>query len=124
MDAAGVVRMSTMQSSRSILHGGNRLALAGTASARREPFDFASLRSGRTVFQDEKKVRLPRRLIASSPLVHGRMFRLHGQTLPGWLPRQKTPFVLSVGGAAAEVKGRFLPETILDPPSDLEGNGR
>jgi hypothetical protein len=48
------------------------------------------------------------------------MFRFHGQTLPGWLPRQRVPFVLSVGGAAAEVEGRFLPETIIDPPPDRE----
>jgi hypothetical protein len=74
--------------------------------------------------QDERFSRTKRRsacLDASSPLGHGRMFRFHGQTLPGWLPRQKTPFVLSVGGAAAEVEGRFLPETIIDPPSDREG---
>ena len=31
-----------------------------------------------------------------------------------------TPFVLSVGGAAAEVEGRFLPDTIIDPPPDRE----
>jgi hypothetical protein len=30
------------------------------------------------------------------------------------------PFVLSVGGAAAEVEGHFLPNTIIDPPSDRE----
>src|SRR5688500_13618037 len=74
--------------------------------------------------QDERLPRTEGRsacVVASSSLVHGRMFRFHGQTPPGWLLRQKTPFVLSVGGAAAEVEGRFLPDTIIDPPSECEG---